>query len=172
MKKSTTVIAEQPVSFRNYYYILGILVFFVFANTISNGYNLDDNLVTNGHPMTSRGLEAVYDIFTSPYYSDEMGYSYGYRPIVHLSFALEHALFGEKPGVSHFLNVLLYAFSVVLFFRLLMKWTDQKGLLLAFLAAILFAVHPVHTEVVASIKNRDEILAFFFVVLAGLSFDR
>ncbi len=162
----------KPESFRKYYYVLGILVFFLFANTISNGYNLDDELVTRNHKLTSRGLEAVKDIFTSPYYSDDMGYAYGYRPIVHLFFALEHDLFGEKPGVSHFLNVLLYAFAVVLFFKLLLKWAGEKQIVFAMLAAILFAIHPIHTEVVDSIKNRDEILAFLFVICAAFSMEK
>ncbi|MEZ4889874.1 MAG: hypothetical protein R2779_04690 [Crocinitomicaceae bacterium] len=55
-------------------------------------------------------------IFTSPYYSDDAGYAYGYRPMVHLSFALEHELFGQKPGAGHFINVLLFAFSVIFVF--------------------------------------------------------
>lgn len=167
-----TASEEKPVNLKRYYYILGILIFFIFANTIGNGYNLDDELVTRNHKLTSRGLEAVGDIFTSPYYSDAMGYAYGYRPVVHLSFALEHQVFGEKPGTSHFINVLLYVVSVILFFKLLLRWTGEKGLVLAIIAVALFAVHPVHTEVVASIKNRDEILAFLFIVMSALTLDR
>lgn len=174
MKKATAPapVLEKPVNLKRYYYILGILVFFIFANTLSNGYNLDDELVTRSHKLTSRGLEATGDIFTSPYYSDAMGYAYGYRPMVHFSFALEHQLFGEKPGVSHFFNLVLYVLSVVFFFKLILKWTGEKGLTFAIVCIALFAVHPVHTEVVASIKNRDEILAFLFVILAGLSLEK
>lgn len=167
-----TALEEKPVNLKRYYYILGILVFFIFANTIGNGYNLDDELVTRNHKLTSRGLEAVGEIFTSPYYSDAMGYAYGYRPVVHLSFALEHQIFGEKPGTSHFINVLLYVVSVILFFKLLLRWTGERGLVLAIIAVALFAVHPVHTEVVASIKNRDEILAFLFIVMSALALER
>lgn len=169
-RKTREKVAElKPVSFKNYYYILGILVFFVFANTISGGYNLDDELVTMNHRFTSQGLTAVKDIFTNSYYADAMGYAYGYRPMVHLSFAIEHQFFSESPKVSHFFNVLLYVLSIVLFFKLLLKWFGVEQLKLAFLAVILFALHPVHTEVVASIKNRDEILAFLFIILTGLS---
>lgn len=151
---------------------LAALAFILFANTISNDYNLDDELVTRNHPLTSRGMEAISDIFTSPYYSDAMGYAYGYRPIVHVSFALEHQLFGEDPHVSHFFNVLLFVFAVVGFFKLLVRWTGEKQLLVAFLATLFFVVHPIHTEVVASIKNRDEILAFLFVIYSALSMEK
>ncbi len=168
-KEATVVLQKKTMNVKNYYYLLGLIVFFVFANTISGGYNLDDELVTMNHRFTSQGLTAVKDIFTNSYYADDMGYAYGYRPIVHLSFAIEHQFFGENPKVSHFFNVLLYILSIVLFFKLLMKWFGLDQIKLAFLAVILFALHPVHTEVVASIKNRDEILAFLFIILTGLS---
>lgn len=170
--KTTTVSIEKEVNVKKYYYFLGFLVFFLFANTIGNGYNMDDELVTMNHKLTSRGLEAITDIFTSPYYSDAMGYAYGYRPMVHLSFAIEHQLFGEKAGISHLINVLLFTFSVILFFKLVRNWVGEKNTWMALVIAVLFAVHPIHTEAVASIKNRDEILAFLFVILAGLYFFR
>ena len=156
-------------SFNKFYLLLGIFTLFVFFNTIFNGYNIDDELVTRNHPVTSKGLDAIGEIFTTPYYSDVMGYSYGYRPIVHLTFALEHEIFGEKPLISHLINLLLYFFSVVLLFRFLIKLFGQKNLNLVFIAVLFFSVHPIHSEVVASIKNRDEILAFLFAMLAAIN---
>jgi tetratricopeptide (TPR) repeat protein len=167
--KSTETKQISMFSIKSLFWIIGLVAFFVFANSISNGYNLDDELVTNNHPLTSRGLEAVGDIFTSPYYSDEMGYAYGYRPMVHLSFAIEHQFFGEKASVSHFFNVVLFALSAMFFFKFLLKMAGEKQLLFALLSTFLFIVHPIHTEVVDSIKNRDELLAFLFVILCGLS---
>src|SRR5690606_6143813 len=130
---------------------------------------MDDVMVTKNHKLTSQGLSAIGEIFTSPYYSDAMGYAYGYRPMVHLSFALEHDIFGETPGAGHFINVILFALSVILFFKLLVKWLGEKNIMYAAIATVLFAVHPIHTEVVASLKNRDEILAFLFVIWSGLT---
>jgi tetratricopeptide (TPR) repeat protein len=168
-KADTLVLNEPFFSTKRLFWIVGLVAFLVFANSISNGYNLDDELVTQNHPLTSRGLEAIGDIFTSPYYSDEMGYAYGYRPMVHLSFAIEHQFFGEKASVSHFFNVILFALSAMLFFKFLLKLAGEKQLLFSLLATLLFVVHPIHTEVVDSIKNRDEILAFLFVILSGTS---
>lgn len=169
-QKAVSAQIGQPVtSLKKYYYLFGLLTFFLFANTLGNGYNMDDGMVTRNHPLTSKGLSAISEIFTSPYYSDAMGYAYGYRPMVHLSFALEHDLFGEKPGAGHFINVILFALSVVLFFKLLVKMLGEKNVLFAGIATLLFAVHPIHTEVVASLKNRDEILAFLFVIWSALS---
>jgi tetratricopeptide (TPR) repeat protein len=164
-----TEVKILSTSLRKYYFLIGILTFFVFANTILNGYNLDDELVTRNHPLTSQGLKAIGEIFKSPYYSDGMGYSYGFRPIVLLSFAIEHEIFGENVIVSHSVNLLLYIICVLLFFTFLLKCFGEENKWFIIIAVLYFAVHPVHSEVVASIKNRDEILAFLFVVASGIS---
>ena len=159
---------DDSRNYKIYYYFLGILSFLLYFNTAWNGYNMDDFLVTIQHPLTTQGLSSIVDIFTKPYYQDEMGYSFGYRPIVLLSYGLEHQIFGVKASTSHLVNAVLYAFSVMLFFKLLYQWSDKKYLGWSFIAALLFACHPIHTEVVASLKNRDEILAFLFSVATGL----
>lgn len=166
MAKNIITPTPQQTSHKKYYLLLVLVVVVVFANTLFNGYNLDDNLVTINHPYTSKGLKAIGKIFTSSYYTNQADISFGYRPMVHLSFALEHQFFGQKPGVSHFFNLLIYLGCVLGFFKLLLNWFGEKGLNFALLAALIFAVHPVHTEAVASIKNRDELLAFGFVILS------
>jgi tetratricopeptide (TPR) repeat protein len=174
-KKIELTQVEQTVankSNRFLFLIIGFLTFFVFSNTIGNDYNMDDELVTRNHPLTSQGLKAIGEIFTSPYYQDDMGYAYGYRPIVHLSFAIEHELFGEKASVSHFLNVILYVTCVLLFLSLLLKWVGEQNKWIAVVAVLFFAFHPIHTEVVASIKNRDEILAFLFMIASALLLEK
>jgi hypothetical protein len=157
-------------SLKKYYIVLGIIVFLVFGNTLSNGYNMDDNLVTQHHRLTSKESDSSFlSIFTEPYYKDDMGYSYGYRPLVTLSFAIEHQLFDESAKVSHFFNLLIYTCVVLLLFRFLFSYFGTDRLQLFFFTAVLFAVHPIHTEVVASIKNRDELLALLFSLLGALA---
>ncbi len=65
---------------------------------------MDDELVTKNHRLTSKGIAAIPEIFASPYYQDDAGYSYEYRPVVLASFAIEHDIFGENPQWSHFLE--------------------------------------------------------------------
>jgi hypothetical protein len=143
--------------------------FLLYANTLVNNYNLDDELVTKNHKLTSQGIKAIPEILTSPYYNDEMGYAYDYRPVVLISFAIEHQLFGDNPAVSHFINAALYAVLCLLVFLLLRSlFQNLYGPLIAFIISALFAAFPVHTEVVASIKNRDEILAFIFALSSWL----
>ncbi|MDB4678375.1 hypothetical protein OAE93_01455, partial [bacterium] len=95
----------------------------------------------------------------------DMGYSYGYRPTTLASFAIEKSLFGESATVSHAVNLALYLATCLLIFFLIKRVFPDK-IDVALFAALLFTVHPIHTEVVASIKNRDEILSLLFMLLA------
>ncbi len=154
-------------------YVLTILLFgiMVYLRSLSNGYNLDDELVTINHPLTS--VEAGVEwktIFNSPYSIAKFGYTYGYRPIVHLSFAVEHALLGESPATSHLINLLLYLFTGIFLFFFLLEWLGKEHVFLAGMTSLLFMIHPLHVEVVASIKNRDELLSFLFALLAMISY--
>jgi hypothetical protein len=160
---------KQPVLNTTFIYVgLFVFSFILFGNTLWNGYNLDDELVTLNHHLTSKGISAIPEIFASPYYQDNSGYAYEYRPVVLASFAMEHSLFGDSAAVSHFINVLLYAISTMLMLKVLLALFAQYNIILPVIIAFLFAAHPLHTEAVASIKNRDEILALLFVLMAWM----
>lgn len=185
--------------FRFYTAVIGIFSFALYFNTLFNDYNLDDELVTQNHRVTGKGWDVVkfnFDAFSTdssfsvklknflpavfrvPYYEDNAGYKYEYRPMVLLSFAIEHMLFAKKetiagnevytdqPGWSHLINVLLYALLCVLLFVVLKELLRKFNIAFPFLITLFFAAHPIHTEVVASIKNRDEILALLFALLS------
>lgn len=149
---------------KSYYFIILIIsIFFVYGNTLSNGYNFDDDLVTKNQKVTSRdSKKLIGDIFKSSYHS-EYGYNYGYRPITTLSFWLENRLFDESASMSHIINFLLYCCVILLLITLLhLVFYDVNPYVLLFIG-LLFVVHSIHSEVVASIKNRDEILALLFL---------
>jgi hypothetical protein len=139
--------------------------FLLYANSIPNNYNMDDELVTNNHRLTSKGISAIPEIFSSTYYQDNMGYAYEYRPIVLSSFAIENQIFGDNPYVSHFFNVILFAFCCVLLFYVMWIIVGGTSPLFPLAITLLFIAHPAHTEVVDSIKNRDEIFALIFSLL-------
>ena len=145
-------------------FIVFCFAFLLYANSIPNNYNLDDELVTRNHKLTSQGISAIPEIFSSPYYTDNAGYNYEYRPVVLSSFAIEHQFFGDNPYISHFFNLLLYALCCVILYRVLLKIIP--GQLLSACITLLFVANPTHTEVVCSIKNRDEILSLLFGLLA------
>ena len=163
-------------------YLVAIAALALYYPTISYDYNLDDELVTQGSELEERGLEvshytaygtdSMYRIFSEPYYKDSKGNSYGFRPITHTSFALEHAIFGEDAATSHAINVVLYALLGMLIGFLIRNLLPEWDPLMAWVVALLFIVHPMHVEVVASIKNRDEILALFFFAAGWLALIR
>jgi protein O-mannosyl-transferase len=134
-----------------------VLVFILYGNTIPNRYALDDDIVTN-NPVIKKGLKAIPEIFTTRYVSTEEQ-NYDYRPVVKLSFAVEYAMFKDNPHVGHFINVLLYFLLCFLLFVILKLLLHKYHPWLPLMIIILFAAHPVHTEVVASLKNRDELLS-------------
>ncbi len=143
----------------------------VYFNTLSNGYNLDDHLVTIAHPKTSKGLSAFAEIWTSSYFEDAAGNHYGYRPTVLSSFALEHVLLGESATVSHVVNLSIYLCLLFLCFKVLrLLLPKQENLIIV--SMFIYALMPLHTEAVASIKNRDELLAFTFALSSALQFHR
>lgn len=153
------------VNKRKFVLIIFLLCFLFYGNTINNGYSMDDELVTYNHPVVQRGISAIPQIFTQRYTTNSKQ-SYEYRPVVLTTFAIEYQLFGAKPAISHFINVLLYAILCIVLFYVLLRIFESYRWQLAALSVFIFLIHPLHSEVVASLKNRDEILALLFALLA------
>jgi len=153
---------------------------FVYGNTLSNDYVGDDLALITHNTYVQAGAEGLKDIWTKPTLRgfdlrpvfDTAASNDLYRPLAISTFALEHQLVGENPGLSHLVNLLLFALCVVLLFRFLHELMDSKHIMTAFIASVPFAVHPIHTEVVANIKSRDELLCFAFAFGALLQFLR
>ncbi len=145
-----------------------MLVFclFLYGNTIKNNFSLDDEYVSLNHQQVKKGFGGIPEIFTS-YYTTGSNTTdiYGYRPVVKATYAIEYQFFGENPHVSHFINILIYALIGVLLFKLLKKLLSNYNRVLSLAITFLFISHPIHTEVVASIKNRDVLLSFLGSVL-------
>lgn len=152
--------------------LISISIFIVaiisYGPAVNGTYNFDDYIVTNGHRLTSQGVSSIPTIYSSPYYSDNQGYSFGYRPTTLTSFAIEESLFGQAPRVSHVVNILLFALTCVTVFLGFLNFFP-KNLVQATIVSLLFATNPVHTEVVACIKNRDEILSMLFGLMGLIS---
>jgi len=155
-----------------------IMVFLYYGNTLKNGYSLDDDLVTTTdnsvHERVEKGILGLPDIFTTHYvYTDQQQYEY--RPIVTASFAIEYQFVGDKSikkraSISHLINVMLYALLIVLIYLLIFKLFPDKGWVFPFFVALLFLIHPIHSEVVNNIKCRDELFVMIFGLFAMFSF--
>ncbi|MCC6180679.1 MAG: hypothetical protein IT237_02480 [Bacteroidia bacterium] len=153
---------------KNKFLLFLVFSFILYGNTLKNGYGLDDQFVTENN-YTNEGLKSIPRIFKSHYAERDGKNYYEYRPLVKVSFAIEHQLFGVKPWVGHLINLILYAICVQLLFKVLSFIFEDKSEFFSISICLIFMSHPIHTEVVASLKNRDILLCFIFGMLMLLS---
>ena len=158
---------QREFSVKSLCIILAVISVVLYANTLLNSYVLDDNNVIKNNTIVTKGIPAIPEIFSTPY---RWGYFHTsndqYRPLSLAMFAVEYQVFGGTPAPGHFINIILFAACVVLLFLFLNKLFERKKTAVAFIASLLFAIHPIHTEVVANIKSSDELLCFCFAFLS------
>ena len=116
----------------------------------------DDDHVTQNE--TLRDLNGLRRIWV------ERGAVPQYYPLVHTSFWIEQRLWGLNPAGYHATNIVLHALAAILLWRVLLR----LGLSGAFLAALIFALHPVAVESVAWITERKNVLAAVFYFASAL----
>ncbi len=149
-----------------------LLCFLLYGNTLNHDYALDDFVVITENIYTQQGLQGIWDILSKDTFAGHYGeqkHIYGgrYRPLSVVTFAIENAFYGNNPQASHLINLVLYAFTGIVLFKtlgvLFNKQDPPPGhFSIPLMATMIFLVHPIHTEVVANIKGRDEILALLF----------
>lgn len=165
--------------------ILFVIAIAMYANTWQNDYTLDDQLAIYENNFIKEGFGGIKNIMTHDAFVGFFG-EHGaklisggrYRPFSFITFAIEWEFFGRNPFVGHLFNTFFYGLLCSLIFLFLYKLFEKKAytsfkemiLGIPFIAALLFCIHPIHTEVVANIKGRDEILAMLFGVSAFLLF--
>ncbi len=97
-------------------------------------------------------------------------FSRGYRPLRTASYALDHLLFGNDYRGYHLLNIALHALVSLTVFALARRLLGS--LRAGLIAGLLFAIHPVQTEVVAYLSGRRDLLTTLFFLLGFLAFLR
>jgi len=158
-------------------WLLFLFVFLLYANTIPFKYALDDKLAITENQFTKKGFAGITDHLTHEMFTGFFGKQKNlveggrYRPLSMITFAIEWQLFGENPYISHFFNAALYGLTAMLLYLVLLKifpvTKNQKWFLtFPFIVTALFIAHPLHTEVVANIKGRDEIMSFLGALAA------
>jgi tetratricopeptide (TPR) repeat protein len=145
----------------------GLFVFalLLYANTLNHGYVLDDISVISENRYVNSGVDGIGQIWTTSYrdgYWNDSGTLY--RPIALTIFAIEWQLAPNNPFLAHLINVLLYGFLCLLFYKLLLALF--KNAQLALIATLFFCATAIHTEVVANIKSLDEILSMLLAMLS------
>lgn len=170
-----TTNSQQPLPafFRNVRLQCALIFGFavlLYANTLTHGFVLDDGIVITDNMFTKEGVKGIPGILSKDTFfgffkveGKETLVSGGrYRPLTLVLFALLYQVVGESPMVFHLLTVLLFAATCVVFYltlrRLFARLSSDYADMLAWMAAVIFAAHPIHTEVVANIKGCDEIV--------------
>ncbi|MEZ5003280.1 MAG: hypothetical protein R2730_09640 [Chitinophagales bacterium] len=140
------------------------VVFLVYGNTLNHDYNLDDSYYIELLPQPGGKVTDIGNVISKRFSKSD------YRPIPTIHLAVEQYLFGQKPSVFHFFNLFYYALLGIVFYVLFsrLKILPEKWAVL--LLVVLFLIHPSHSNVVASIKNRDIILSMLYGLLGIITF--
>ncbi|XP_018412237.1 PREDICTED: transmembrane and TPR repeat-containing protein 3 isoform X2 [Nanorana parkeri] len=151
--------------------ILLCVVVACYWNSLYCGFVFDDvsAILDNKDLHPSTPIKKVFqnDFWGTPM-SEERSHK-SYRPLTVLTFRLNY-LFGELNAVSyHLLNLLLHAVVCVIFLKVCKLFLDNQTSLIA---ALLFAVHPIHTEAVTGVVGRAELLSSIFLLAAFLSYTK
>lgn len=161
-KTAHHVVAPLPrfLAYGNWWWglLLAAATVLVYQQAWHAGYIWDDDVYVTANKLLTApdGLSRIWFSFDSPSQ---------YFPLVYTTFRLEHALWGLHPEGYHWVNILLHVANALLVWRLL-------GVLRvpgAWLAAAIFALHPVQVESVAWITERKNVLMGFFFLLALLA---
>ncbi len=150
----------------SYALVLVLLGFILYANTIGHGFALDDFSVIADNWLIQQGFSGIPTILSTSY---RHGYIIDlqnlYRPLSLVMFAIEWELLSNTPWFHHLINVLIYAAIGGGLLLTLSRIMHQYHFLLPLLTTIFFIAHPLHTEVAANIKSRDELLSFGLLLL-------
>ena len=151
--------------------LLVLVTFVAYLPAMRGDFIWDDDAHVTRRQL--RSLHGLYLIWFDPSATQQ------YYPLLHSAFWLEHRLWGDSTLGYHLLNVALHAAAALLVMRIMRRlltdkfaaWADSA----AFLAAALFALHPVYVESVAWIteqKNTLSIVFYLSALLVYLRFDR
>lgn len=141
--------------------VVALLALAASATSLRNGFTYDDRWIIAENDRVHQ-LRALWTYFTESYWPMRSGAAL-YRPVVIVLYSVQWVVGNGSPLIFHAVNVLLAAACAVAVF-----WVG--GFILpigvAWLAAALFAVHPVHVEAIANTVGQAELWAALVVLLA------
>ncbi|XP_008952513.2 protein O-mannosyl-transferase TMTC1 isoform X3 [Pan paniscus] len=145
-----------------------------YGRSLQGEFVHDDVWAIVNNPDVRPGAPLRWGIFTNDFWGKGMAENTShksYRPLCVLTFKLNIFLTGMNPFYFHAVNIILHCLvTLVLMYTCDKTVFKNRGL--AFVTALLFAVHPIHTEAVAGIVGRADVLACLLFLLAFLSYNR
>jgi tetratricopeptide (TPR) repeat protein len=154
--------------------LIGLLVLaavFPYLNIFANGFVYDDNTQVLNNPYL-HSFSHLREIFSTTVWSyvGAQGVTNYYRPMMTFGYLLCYQFFGPLAYGFHLASMLTHAGVVCLLFVLTLRMTGHRPG--AFIAAALFALHPIHTESVAWIAAVTDLQLTFFYLLTFWCFVR
>ena len=151
-----------PIGRERWFGVAGLLLLtlLVYIPSYQAGFIWDDDVIA-GHPLMKEGWHGLRDIWFSIRFGD-------FCPVTATSFWLEWQVHGAMKEIQHTTNILLQALNVVLLWRVLLRLRVPG----AWLAAAVFAVHPVCVASVTWLAERKNTLSMFFYLLSLLFYLR
>jgi protein O-mannosyl-transferase len=145
--------------------ILLVVTFLCYANMLTNGFVYDDarQLLQNPYVRSWHFLPQIFGTNVWSFVGEAASTNY-YRPLMTLSYLVLWKLFGPMPFPFHLFSIVLHAAVVIMVF-----YTGQRLFLdrrIAWCAALLFAIHPVHTETVDWVASFPDLEMSFFCLAA------
>jgi tetratricopeptide (TPR) repeat protein len=139
----------------------------IYLNSLSNGFVYDDlgTIVENVH---IKRFSNFFSSFYNQTYFEMSGGEASYRPVATLSYYLLYAIFNLNPFGYHLTSFILHILNVMLVYLLAHVILNSRSS--SFVAALLFACHPVQTEAVNGISYNEDLFAAFFLFLALLMY--
>lgn len=153
---------QQSTSFaqKNWWMLLciGIATFVAFIPSLQNGFVWDDQAyIVDSTLIAPLDVAHFKMMWTTPFGGN-------YHPLTMLSLAIERALVGTSPFLYHLDNLLIHILNSLLVFWLLKRLTHNN--IAAFVAGLLFGIHPLHVESVAWATERKDVLYCLFLFLS------
>jgi tetratricopeptide (TPR) repeat protein len=140
----------------------------VYASCLGHGFVWDDHGLIQIDPWI-QDLRHLAFLLSPEYWTHYfVGIKGQYRPVRAVTLALQWAIWGDNPLPFHAFNLLVHLANVWLVRLILLRLSGRGEV--AWVGAMLFALHPMHTEVVVWVKNRSELLSLCFSLLALLAY--
>lgn len=157
--------------------LLGLIAILLYFNTLGHEFTQDDAIVIYDNAYVKQGISGLEKIFSKDTFSGFFGeegkgnlVSGGrYRPMTLGVFAVLWEFAGASPWVYHACAIMSYACVCIMLFVVIDRLTsylDTRSRMFAFVATLIFVVHPIHTEVVANAKGLDEIWSLLWSLIA------
>ena len=140
-----------------------------YLNTLRNGLVYDDldQVAANAFILNTHHLWQIFTTSVWTFKTAAPGVVY-FRPMMNLTFLGLHKIYGNVAAGYHIFNLILAGWIVCMVFAVTARWTKNRPLALT--AAVIFALHPVHSESVAWISDVTDLEVSLFVLLAFWSY--